>query len=70
MNKVIIGLVLLMIFGCNTSEKSNFIEYAIERITEAMPFTKEAISSKENSEFQNMFSANGRKAYFSRRARE
>lgn len=70
MNKTIIRLAILMLFGCNSSEKSNSIEYSTDRITEAIPFAKGVISTEDNSEFSLMFTPDGRKVYFSRRALE
>jgi len=70
MKKTIAGLALLLIFGCDSSKKSNAVAYATEKITEAMPFAEGVISTAENSEFQIMFSPDGLKAYFSRRAPE
>ena len=68
--KTIIGLTIIMLWGCTTGEKSNPVLYATERISEAIPFAPGVISTEENSEFQIMFSPDGRKAYFSRRAPE
>ena len=64
MNKTIIRLAILMLFGCNSSEKSNSIEYSTDRITEAIPFAKGVISTEDNSEFSLMFTPDGRKVYF------
>jgi WD40-like Beta Propeller Repeat len=70
MKKNIVGLFLLMIFSCNKIEQSSSVDYSTEKITQAIPFAKGIISTEDNSEFQIMFSPNGRKAYFSRRAPE
>jgi hypothetical protein len=69
MNKIIIGFMLMMIFGCKTVQKSNFIDYSTgQSISEAIPFAKGVISTEQNSEFEIAFSPDGLKAYFSRRA--
>jgi Tol biopolymer transport system component len=48
--------------------QTNTVNYAAEKVTEPVPFAEGVISTKENSEFEIMFSPNGLKAYFSRRA--
>ncbi len=61
-------IILLVIFGCKTTQKLNTISYTNAEVTEALPFAKGIISTEQNSEFEIMFSPNGLKAYFSRRA--
>lgn len=68
MKKAILGLTIFMILGCDPGKNSNSVAYSSKRIVAAKPFAEGVISTKENSEFQIMFSPNGRKAYFSRRA--
>ena len=70
MEKTLVGILLIMIFGCSQFKQSSSVDYSTEKITQAIPFAKGIISTEENSEFQIMFSPNGRKAYFSRRAPE
>ncbi len=68
MNVSKIGLFALILLGCQSQEQSNSVEYTKDRVTDAIPFAKGIISTDENSEFEIMFSPNGLKAYFSRRA--
>lgn len=70
MNKLIIVFASIFILSCQTNKELNAINYTTKKITEAIPFAKGIISTEENSEFQIMFSPNGKKAYFSRRAPE
>jgi hypothetical protein len=70
MKKTISLVSLLIIGGCNALETSNTVDYSNDKVTEAVPFAKGVISTEENSEFEIMFSPNGTKAYFSRRAPE
>ena len=70
MQKCLVGISLLLIFSCNQIQQSNSVDYSTEKIMEAIPFAKGIISSEANSEFSLMFSPNGRKVYFSRRAPE
>ncbi len=70
MNKLIVALALLLVMSCNSSKESNFMDYSKKQIKEAIPFAPGIISTEDKSEFQIMFTPNGRKAYFSRRAPE
>lgn len=70
MQKYFVGIALIFILSCSQSEISNSVEYSTERIEEAIPFARGIISTETNSEFSLMFTPNGRKVYFSRRARE
>ncbi|MGB5497827.1 MAG: hypothetical protein WBM77_02750 [Maribacter sp.] len=67
---LILGLYILLAAACNNSDTSNAINYSIEPVKEAVPFAKGVISSENNSEFSLMFTPDGRKVYFSRRAPE
>jgi Tol biopolymer transport system component len=65
-----LGLGLSLIVGCNYSETSNSVNYSVTPVKEAVPFAKGIISTENNSEFSVMFTPDGRKVYFSRRAPE
>lgn len=67
MKKTIIGLSIILVFGCENSEKGNSVNYSSDRISEAQPFAKGIISTEENSEFEIAFSPDGLKTYFTRR---
>jgi len=64
-----IALIGFFFITCSCSQAPfDTIKYSENTIDEAAIFAKGVISSKDNSEFDIMFSPNGRKAYFSRRA--
>ncbi|MDF1699486.1 MAG: hypothetical protein P1U56_26775 [Saprospiraceae bacterium] len=72
MNKYAFLLAMAILFvSCNQKQHSiKELNYSSNRVDKAIPFAPGVISIKEKSEFDIMFSPNGRKAYFSRRAPE
>ena len=59
---------LLLTISCNSPKTPNSVYYSDDPVPDAMPFAKGIISSESTSEFSLMFTPNGRKVYFSRRA--
>ncbi len=70
MNWIAVTLLLLLFWGCQSTQKPNTIQYSKDKVMEAIPFAKGVISTDEHSEFEIMFSPDGYTAYFSRRAPE
>lgn len=68
-SKVLITIVVLSL-GCSEKRSTSSTDYSTEVISEARPFAAGIISTEANSEFQIMFTPDGQKAYFSRRAPE
>lgn len=67
----IIGIFLILLgIGCNLPQASNEVNYSSETISEPLPFAQGVISTDSHSEFDIMFSPDGKTAYFSRRAPE
>ena len=59
---------LFLIISCNSENKFTSVYYSVEPVKIAVPFAEGIISTEENSEFSLMFTPNGQKVYFSRRA--
>jgi hypothetical protein len=70
MYKIIVLLLMLAAIGCNAPQPSNEVNYSSETISEPVPFAQGVISTDSHSEFDIMFSPDGKTAYFSRRAPE
>ncbi len=62
--------VICFLISCNTTQVANSVNYASVPVKEAIPFAEGIISTAANSEFQIMFTPDGLRAYFSRRAPE
>ena len=63
-------VILITTISCNSPQTSNSVIYSEEPVKKAIPFAKGTISTEKNSEFSLMFTPNGKKVYFSRRAPE
>lgn len=63
-------VILITTISCNSPQTSNSVIYSEEPVKKAIPFAKGIISTEKNSEFSLMFTPNGKKVYFSRRAPE
>lgn len=68
--QILLGVITILICLLSCSEKSNSVDYSEEPVKIAVPFAKGIISTENNSEFSLMFTPDGRKVYFSRRAPE
>ncbi|MCA6073772.1 TolB family protein [Fulvivirga sedimenti] len=68
--KIAVFLPFLLFAGCGPAETSNDLVYADKVIRQPEPFAPGIISTEGNSEFSIMFSADGLKAWFARRAPE
>ncbi len=66
--KSLFFLGLYLLISCSPQETSTTVNYSDESVEVATLFAKGIISTEENSEFSLMFTPNGRKVYFSRRA--
>ncbi len=66
--RIILGAIIISICLLSCSEKSHSVEYSKESVKVAVPFARGIISTENNSEFSLMFTPDGRKVYFSRRA--
>ena len=70
MYKIMFLSIVALAIGCNLPQASKEVNYSSETISEPAPFAKGVISTDNHSEFDIMFSPDGKTAYFSRRAPE
>jgi len=67
MNKLFSCTIILLLLGCQAGRPAT-VAYATEPVREPVPFAPGVITTEDHSEFDIMFTPDGRTAYFSRRA--
>jgi len=60
-------IIVLGFLSCKVKQKLQIFQYLTEIVSNPIPFTEGIILTKENSEFELIFSPDGLKFYFSRR---